>query len=217
MKGAKYIAVMLLLTIVICLAALGMRSHPLAGAKTLELCIPIQEFSKFSPQWEPFVQIPVMVSGNERERFFIFLEKKDAQMQLLVRLSSDKEAYRFPIPSSRLRITFSEDNQTLQIFSANQLVATLHSRLFLNARAYRNEYFGENPLKGDLPNHFVRVLKADCLSPFVPLRTMAQLPNDELLSYFFKTALVPFVLVVIAILFFPFIWLWLWRACINKN
>jgi len=188
----------------------GIKAHRLPSPGVLDICIDPQEFEKAKMD-----SLPVITSGVVSDAFLIYLKKLESTYELQIMLwGTDAKTY--PGASNKLKIIFLDDNKRMQIFSGGEKIVDIPSRTFINARSFRKEYYGENPIGGGFRNHITPILEADCITPLKVKTMFFDLQGRDLIKYFLLEMFVPFLLVSFSLILIPFLFGWIWTIFKEK-
>lgn len=191
--------------IFICIATyVGVKAHRLPPPPVVDICVDPLVFDKTKN-----ASVPILVSGVVGDAFLIYLKKIKSEYSVQVMLwGSDVKD--FSGASNHLKLMFLDDNKRMQIFSDSNLVADIRSRTFLNARSFRQEFYGENPIGGGWENNKIVLYEPDCKTPYQSKSRPIDLGKKEFLRYFLYEMLPPLLLVIFALVALPFIVRWTW-------
>jgi hypothetical protein len=197
--------------ILICIATyIGVKTHRLPPPPVIDICVNPLDFEKIKS-----TSVPILVSGVVGDAFLVYLKKIKSEYSVQVMLWGS-EVKDFSGASNHLKIIFLDDNKRMQIYSESNLVADIKARTFLNARSFRKESYGDNPIGGGWENNRIVLYEPDCKTPYKSKSRLIDLSKKEMLRYFFTEMFAPLLLVIFALVALPFIVRWTWMI-IKEN
>lgn len=175
-------------------------------AKDINICIHTSDLSHAAI-------FPILVSGAPQQYIALYLIKNQNDYALKALIPGQEDQV-FDNADPQLKIDFSKNNQDIQISSKGKVIANISSMAIVNARSFRQEFFGSNPyanIRG-LEENAIPIYGADCATliknkNFNLLNSWNQLSKKEILQIF-----ISFSLDVLALLAFPFILIGIWHA-----